>query len=134
MFGNSEIGFLLLFTHILSCITVGIILGLKDRFLSKKTVENISKSNYSIKSHIDYKNKYASKKIPCNISNLGEIIGNSIKTAINSVIMIGGFIVLFSVIISILEDSNILNFICGFLSKLLNLNESVAKGLLTRIS
>lgn len=134
MFGNSEIGFLLLFTHILSCITVGIVLGLKDRFFSKKTLDNISNSNHLIKSSINYKNKYTSKKIACNISNLGEIIGNSIKTAINSVIMIGGFIVLFSVIISILENSNILNLICGFLTKFFNINESVSKGLITRIS
>lgn len=42
------------------------------------------------------------------ISDIGEILGNSIKKAISTILLIGGFIVIFSVILSILESSGIL--------------------------
>ncbi len=40
--------------------------------------------------------------------NLGEIISKSISSAISNVVMIGGFVVLFSVIVSILNNTRIL--------------------------
>lgn len=43
------------------------------------------------------------------ILNLGEILGQSIQSAISTILMIGGFIVLFSVIISILNVSGLMN-------------------------
>lgn len=47
------------------------------------------------------------KNIPCNFSNLGEILSKSISSAISNVVMIGGFVVLFSVIVSILNETQI---------------------------
>ncbi len=51
---------------------------------------------------------YSSKQISCNFANLGEIISKSISSAISNVVMIGGFVVLFSVIVSILDNTRIL--------------------------
>ena len=59
-------------------------------------------------------------KEPISISNLGEVLSNSITSAINTIFLIGGFIVLFSVIISILENSNILNLLSNLLLPILN--------------
>lgn len=80
MFFSKEIGFLLLVTHLLASLTVGFLFRnwkrnhdeISKNFLnnSKKT-ENIS------------------------FSNLGEILGDSIKSSINLIMTIGGFIVLF---------------------------------------
>lgn len=42
-------------------------------------------------------------------ANLGEVLSTSIMNAINTVVMIGGFVILFSVIISILNSSGLLN-------------------------
>lgn len=50
--------------------------------------------------------------------------------------MIGGFIILFSVIISILEESHIIDIICNFINpifKTLNLNTSLSKALISGI-
>ena len=93
MFRNSTIGLLLFITHLLSCLTVGFIF----RFWKK----NLS-FNKTIKL-----NSY--KVANVNLSNLGEIISDSIYQSISTIMMIGGFIVLFSVIISIFKYSKLLS-------------------------
>ena len=95
MFGNSAIGLLLLITHILACITVGICF----RFWKSST-------KYFLPSPFKKSFIYKSSN-NVNLSNLGEIIGKSITNSISTVLNIGGFIVVFSVIISILKNSNI---------------------------
>ena len=94
LFGNSTIGFLLLITHILSCITVGIIFRF---YKAKNKAKHISSSTIN------------TNKRDVDFSNLGEVLGNSIISAIKTVVMIGGFVVLFSVILSILKNTNIIN-------------------------
>lgn len=93
MFGNSTTGLLLLITHILSCLTVGIIF----RFWKVSKKSNYSSFNPSI-------NKSNHK---VSFSNLGEILADSITSSISTILMIGGFVVLFSVIISIFKVSHI---------------------------
>ena len=106
MFGNSTIGFLLLITHLLASITVGIVF----RFWK-----------YNIKYSSEKSNSYVSSKDNISFSNLGGIIGNSISSSINTILLIGGFVVLFSVIISILQTSQLLNFLCTCIKPLFNL-------------
>lgn len=93
MFRNSIIGFLLLLSHLLASITVGFIF----RFWK-----------YDKKSEIQNKSFHFNCNDNITLSNLGGIIGNSITNSINTILMIGGFVVLFSVIISILKNSNLL--------------------------
>ena len=103
LFGNSTIGFLLLFTHLLASISVGFLF----RFWKKNDSKNFISSSSNIKN----------KTIK--LSSLGEIIGNSIKSSINTILMIGGFVVIFSVVISILNQSGILSGISLMLSPIL---------------
>lgn len=106
MFGNSTIGLLLLVTHILASITVGFI------FRFWKYNHNSTSEN-----SISYKES----KSNISLSNLGEIIGNSISSSINTILLIGGFIVLFSVLISILQASSMLNIISNSITPILDL-------------
>ena len=125
MFGNSTIGFLLLFTHILASITVGFVFRFwKYDYNSSQDTSNIKKLNNSN---------------DINISNLGGIIGNSITSSINTILLIGGFVVLFSVILSIfasgfisgiLELTNGLNIICNIPQKKISINIIIASFLL----
>lgn len=94
LFGNTLIGFLLLLTHILACISVGILF----RFWKKNKNSNFSNLKININNN----------KQLVNFSNLGEVLGKSITSSISTVVMIGGFVVLFSVILSILKNSNII--------------------------
>ena len=93
MFGNSAIGLLLFITHILSCFSVGIIF----RFWKKNSSSN------NLNSNLKSQSKYVS------FSNLGEVLSLSITNSISTLLLIGGFVVLFSSILSILKSSGILN-------------------------
>ena len=58
--------------------------------------------------------------INATFSNLGEVLGASITNSISTIVMIGGFIVLFSVVISILKQSYIIDLCSNFLNPILN--------------
>ena len=105
MFGSSTIGFLLFVTHLLASISVGIIF----RFW-KKEKHSINNSKH-----------YIPQSKTVTFSNLGEIIAISIKNATSTILLIGGFVVLFSVIISILKTSNILGIFSNILIPAFNL-------------
>jgi sporulation integral membrane protein YlbJ len=92
MYGNTEIGLLLFISHFISCILVGIAF----RFWKYKDKEQILLNS----------NTSSSSTIVC-FSNLGEILSKSILNSFNTIIMIGGFVIIFSVVISILNN-------CGF--------------------
>lgn len=94
LFGNKTLGISLLLSHILASLLVGYCF----RFWKKDKFD------------INYREtKFNSKLTPMKISDIGEILGNSIKKAISTILLIGGFIVIFSVILSILETSGVLN-------------------------
>lgn len=106
MFGNSTIGILLLITHLLASITVGFIF----RFWK-----------YNVNSQVIRNNSYINSKDNITLSNLGGIIGTSITSSINTILLIGGFVVLFSVIISILQTSQLLDVFANCLNPIFNL-------------
>ena len=102
LFYDSSIGLLLLFTHILACITVGIIFRFwKINIKEKRNTDTLSTN--------------------VTFNSLGEVLSKSILSAINSVLLIGGFIVLFGIIFSILQKTYILNFIKIPLTPIFNL-------------
>lgn len=107
MFGNSTIGFLLLITHILACISVGIIFK-----FWKKDKETFNFSNNIDSNYNKYKN--------ITFSNLGEVLGKSITNSISTILMIGGFVVIFSSIISILNSSGFFSSIAFMLIPVFN--------------
>ena len=118
MFGSSSIGFLLLITHVLACLSVGICFRFwKSSHSSTKYISNGLKTSSISR---------------VNLSNLGEIIGKSITNSISTILNIGGFVVIFSVVISILKHSNfmlILEPILDFLHIQSNIVESFILGI-----
>ena len=115
-YGNSTIGLILLFTHILASITVGIILGL----LSRKKGNNYPRSNSKL-----------TKKQDIKISNLGEVLGNSILNSIKTILIIGGFVTIFSVIISILQRTKILVIFSSIIANLFGFEQDLVLGFFT---
>ena len=106
MFGSSTIGILLLITHVISSLTVGIIF----RFWKK--------NSYTLESNYN-QNSASNRNIK--VSDLGEVLSNSITNSISTILVIGGFVVLFSVIISILKASNFLVIVVKTFTPLFNL-------------
>lgn len=108
MYGNTTIGILLFITHILACITVGFIF----RFWKRKETT----FNASSKKILGAKQ---TKKVT--FSNLGEILAESITSSISTVLLIGGFVVIFSSVISILKSSGIIHILADCFSPILQL-------------
>ena len=135
LFGNTNVGILLFITHVLACISVGIILNIFHLFhenlsqqhktasqqfrnLSQQINQNFSGDNNNT---FNKQNNVSNKENPSiDFSSLGEVLGKSITNSISTVLMIGGFVVIFSVIISILNQSHLLNNISTIISPLLS--------------
>ena len=96
MFRNSAIGFLLFLSHLLAAISVGFVF----RFW---------KTNSSSQNPIFLERKKESTNV--SFKNLGTVLSESIISATKSILLIGGFVVIFSSIISILNSSKIINII-----------------------
>lgn len=114
MFKNSKIGYFLLFVHILSAFFLGIFLSF---FKKNKLSNNYIDSNYT------KKNPHYTKK------PLVEIISESILTGNSTILLIGGFIMFYGIIISILEVSNILTIFTKTIVVITNLNLQQATSL-----
>lgn len=124
-YGSSTVGVLLLVTHILASLSVGVLIGLFSRIhkLSKSsTYDNSSSSNYTIQRHKDI-----------GISELGGILGSSITSAIKSILVIGGFVVIFSVIISMLNRTHLLSIVANFISTIIPVNANLISSFFTGI-
>ena len=125
-YSNTSIGILLLFSHILSSICVGIILGIISRIKSAtnkftaNSTQSASANNFSSLLQDDIR-----------IADLGGILGSAIVSAIKSILMIGGFVTIFSVILSILNSTKILTIISYFISNIFHINPDYIVGLLT---
>lgn len=105
MFRNTSIGIMLFITHLLASISVGIIF----RFWKTKEA-----STLEINSNSSYKT--TTKRIT--FSNLGEVLAESITSSISTIFLIGGFVVIFSSVISILKASGALNILSSLFSPL----------------
>ncbi len=121
MYASSTIGILLFITHILACITVGFLF----RFWKYKHSDNNNPHYFS-------SNNIKTSNLSVSFSNLGEIIGKSITNSISTVLNIGGFVVIFSVVISIIKTSHFIAFfepIFNFLHIPFKLSENFILGI-----
>ena len=86
LLNNIALGYILLIGSYISCIFKGIITKKKRTFKNKSSLKNNIHS----------------------IPNLGIAIKNSIENSITTVLNIGGFIIIFSIIISLIKNSTII--------------------------
>ena len=100
LFFDTGIGLLLLFTHILSSLTVGFIF----RFWKRKRNSN---NTVSLSNNISF-------------NSLGEMLSTSILSGIKSVVMICGFVIFFSIVLSILKNAYVFDVLNVILSPVFN--------------
>lgn len=111
LFRNLRIGYILFLSHLLASLSVGFLFRwwkCKDN----KFTKNKNSTNYSV---------FSNNQVTLKFSKLGAILANSITSAIHSIVLIGGFVVIFSVIISILNSSYILTICTKILTPITNL-------------
>ena len=109
MLNNSNIGYLLFFSNIISCILMSLVLPAAK----EKKIDNYNAGNY----------------LP-GTKDFGSVIKSSIDSSITNTLSIGGFVILFSVIISIIKNSSIVNLLVNIISTLSNINSTIIKSLL----
>lgn len=85
MFNSNKIGFLLLLSHFLGSVTVGLIL--RNHFSSPNSDDIISRKSIKINT-----------SEALNLKNLGKLVGNSIQNSFSTLILIGGYIVSFAIL------------------------------------
>lgn len=109
MLNNSNIGYLLFFSNIISCILMSLVLPVAK----EKKIDNYNFGNYLLST-----------------KEFGSVIKNSVDSSITNTLSIGGFVILFSVIISIIKNSSLVNLLVNIISTLSNINSIIIKSLL----
>lgn len=115
LFHSKQIGYKLLFVHIISSILVGIIF------------RNWKKTEDKLFTRLTSKNQQQNNLI--SISNFGETLCDAIKNSISPLFTVCGFIILFSIIISTLETTNLLS-ILSFPFTIFNVPPDASKSFL----
>ncbi|MGL4731605.1 MAG: sporulation integral membrane protein YlbJ [Clostridium sp.] len=107
MLTNPKIGYLLLISNMLSCIVIALLTIKKTSHIKVSTNFNTN-NNHSI--------------------NLGQALKTAIEDALKTSLSIGGFIIIFSVLIGIINDSVIFNTAITKISYLFNIPPDGIKG------
>jgi len=92
LFGSVRIGYLLLISHIVAAISVGLLIRQfagADKSTAKGGIRQAFEDYHSFRQS-EYK-------------GFGQALGNSIKNAMDSMVLIGGFIIIFCVVIEVLN-------------------------------
>lgn len=129
MLQSATVGTLLSLAHYMGAITVGLIFryyGSPNE--SNLPVNNRYKTSYmkrSFKSLINLKNK--------KLNSISNLMSNAIEKSFKSLFMVGGFIIIYSVIIEILNITNIIPQISNIINSLLpvNLNTELINSILS---
>jgi sporulation integral membrane protein YlbJ len=133
MYGSPRLGLLLLACHFCACITVGFLF----RFYKAGGKESMGgKENGKPPAARLFKEIRAMARDGTSFkgTNLGTIIGESVKNSVNTILAIGGFILLFSVIISFLTETGVIGGAAKLLSPLLSplgLEKDITAGVLS---
>lgn len=130
MYGSSRIGIFLFICHLLACFTVGFLFRF---YKSSHSTSSLQKRKIPYRKAFTKKLKeeHANGKI-----NFGSILGDAVKNSVSTILIIGGFIVLFSVIIQLLTDTGLISVLVKIFTKLLSpfgFREEVIQGILSGI-
>lgn len=106
MFKNSDIGYLLLLSNLISCMIMGLILPADNRFKASKNKMITAKNN----------------------RNIGKIFKDSIENSIKTCLSIGGFVTVFSVVNNILVNNSLFNFAILKISKIIGSSQDLTSG------
>lgn len=107
MFNNSKIGYIIMLSNYLGAITTGII------FRKYKSSEKKGKNLDPVKR---VENNFNDSNI-----NFGEILGSAVTKSMNTMILVGGYIITFSVLIEFLKFYGLINVMAKIISPVFEL-------------
>jgi sporulation integral membrane protein YlbJ len=129
MFNMKESGIIIMISHYIGVLTVGILF----RFYGYKSSSLYDIKPEGIKNALsNFKSTLLKEKRP-----IGLLLSNAVNNSISAILTVGGFIILFSVIIRLLNQSGIMNILSNIISLVLapigmhhGLSSPIASGLL----
>ena len=124
MYGAPSLGMFLLICHILACLTVGVLFRFYKRSKSRRNSINEGQILKKFKQEL-----LTSRKI-----NKGAVFGDAVRNSMSLILAIGGYIVLFSVIINLLLETGLIKRAADLLSVLLSptgINNSIISAVLS---
>ena len=107
MLNNSALGYKLLAIHIFSAITLGMLLGIVSKKDNKKCIYHKSL-----------------------IKPIGELLNTSISNGIETIVAIGGYIVFFSILYTLLSKTQVISFLSKPLC-ILGMDQYTSKGIIS---
>lgn len=107
LLNNVAIGYIMLISCYLSCFVIGIVTKKKKDVLNSNHLPSSKNTT----------------------PNFGTAIKDAVQNGINTVLTIGGFIVIFSVIISLIKNSQYITYMFGKLESLFNTDSGVIYGI-----
>jgi sporulation integral membrane protein YlbJ len=116
MFGLPELGVTLAIAHYLSSFLVGVIY----RYHGKKQDSGATTKNAPAGNILGKASRALIQAREEDQRSLGELLGDAVKTSMNTILLIGGFIILFSVFLQILSVVGITNLLCAAAEMLLS--------------
>lgn len=117
MFGMPELGAIIALAHYLSSFLVGVIFRFHGRNRDNYTNETkIPSGNIVLRA---FRALYSAKQE--DKRSIGQLLGDSVKSSMNTILLIGGFIILFSVFLRILSVIGITDFLTTAFAALLGL-------------
>jgi sporulation integral membrane protein YlbJ len=127
MLNSPQIGPLIVASHYLGAITVGLIFRFYKHNISFKYKDQKHNVFISAKNFLLFKNK--------NSKNLGTILSNSTKESINSILLIGGFVIFYSVLTEILYESKLFYLTLKIFHKIIpfNISTNLLRGIASGI-
>ena len=108
MFANPTAGYLLAAGHYLSNLMLGFIWRFKSE---PQSTACLSRSNQPLPARLN--------ESDAELNGIGKILGNAISSALNSILAVGGFIVIFSVLTRMLSYWGFIDLMAAILVKLL---------------
>lgn len=124
MLNNPAVAPLIIYPHYLGAITIGFILSFYKRdkepsTITRKKIKN--KNNIIVKINVDF--------------SIGQVLNNSVRNGLNSITLIGGFIIFYSVLTELLFASKFFNhFIESTINTIpLNIDSDIIKGFIAGI-
>ena len=139
MFQQASLGLLLLLAHYLANIILGIFLGLRSRYAREQQKDKIFTSQHK------KKNRYSDSGLLLQSIHIllkaqqkrkpwGQLLSEAIKAGINTICLIGGFVIIYAVLIRILHVTSLLTlcqYPCSLFLQICGLDPSLDLSLAT---
>jgi sporulation integral membrane protein YlbJ len=134
MYKSTAIGLFLFVCHLAACITVGLLFRFYKRSVRNVPQKRTVPTERNVPPIFKVFGRELKKQASLSRPKFAVILGDAVKNAVASILAIGGFVVLFAVIIQVLNDIGLISAFVSLFSNLLQVfgvSEEILKGLIS---